>query len=62
MLEVFLRAVALPLRENTKHELNLAIKRSKFARNLHDDILLEFLAVDQVSCCLLEQVLTLSTF
>ena len=61
VLEVLLRAVALPLGEDAKHQVNLTVQRCQFAGNLHNDILFELLAVDQVSCSFLEQVLSLGT-
>ena len=61
MLEVLRRAVALPLGEDAKHQINLTVQRSQFAGNLHNDVLLELLTIDQVSCSFLEQVLSLGT-
>lgn len=54
VLEVFLRAVALSLREYAKHQLDLTVKWRKFSCNLHDDILLELFTIDKVSCSLVE--------
>ena len=59
VLEVLRRAVALPLGEDAKHQVNLTVQRCQFMGNLHNDVLLELLAVDQVSCRFLEQVLSL---
>ena len=61
MLEVFLRAIPLALRKDAEHQIDLTVQRRKFASNLHDNILLELLTIDQVSCGLLEQILSADT-
>ena len=46
VLEIFLCAIALSLRENTEHQVDLTVERGKFSGDLHDDIFLEFLTVE----------------
>ena len=60
VLEVFLGAVALALGENTKHELNLTVKRGKLPSNLHNNLLLKLLRVDQVMGYLVKEAFIMS--
>lgn len=59
MLEVFLSAIALPLREEAEHELDLTVERCQLASDLHDDLLLELLAIDEIVGGLEEEALGL---
>ena len=60
MLEVFLGAIALPLREEAEHELDLTVERCQLAGDLHDDLLFELLTVDKIVGGLEEEALGLS--
>lgn len=57
VLEASLVAGALALREDAKHEFNLAVKGSQLPRDLHNDLLLELFAEDQIVSRLGEEVL-----
>ena len=60
MLEVFLSAIALPLREEAEHKLDLTVERCQLASDLHDDLLFELLAIDEIVGGLEEKALGLS--
>jgi len=59
VFEVLLRAVALALRENTKHELDLAVERGQLAGDLLHYLIFKLLAVDQIVGRLRKEVLLL---
>ena len=46
VFEVFFRAIALSLRENAEHQIDLTVERGKFSCDLHDDIFFKFLTVE----------------
>ena len=46
VFEVFFRAIALSLRENAEHQVDLTVERGKLTGDLHNDIFFEFLTIE----------------